>query len=68
MHFISIFTHEPSDRLPTEAEMASMGKLIQEGMEGGLADRNRGRTLWRHGHSRAKERRRQGHADRRPVR
>src|SRR5262245_15572869 len=35
MRFISIFTHEPTDRLPTEAEMASMGKLIKEGMKAG---------------------------------
>jgi hypothetical protein len=35
MRFISIFTHEPTKRPPTEAEMASMGKLIQEGMEAG---------------------------------
>jgi hypothetical protein len=35
MRFISIFTHEPNDRPPTEAEMASMGKLIEEGMKAG---------------------------------
>ena len=35
MRFISIFTHEPTDRLPTEAEMASMGKLIEDGMKAG---------------------------------
>jgi hypothetical protein len=35
MRFISIFTREPSDRLPTEAEMISMGKLIDEGMKAG---------------------------------
>jgi hypothetical protein len=35
MRFISIFTHERTDRLPTEAEMASMGKLIHEAMEEG---------------------------------
>src|SRR5262249_25190945 len=35
MRFISIFTHEPVDRPPTEAEMASMGKLIEEGMKAG---------------------------------
>ena len=33
MRFISVFTHEPTDRQPTEAEMASMGKLIEEGMK-----------------------------------
>ena len=35
MRFISIFTHEPTGRLPTETEMATMGKLIEEGMKAG---------------------------------
>jgi hypothetical protein len=35
MRFISIFTHEPTDRPPTEAEMAAMGKLIEESMKEG---------------------------------
>ena len=35
MRFISIFTHESIDRPPTEAEIASMGKLIEEGMKAG---------------------------------
>ena len=35
MRFISIFTHEANNRQPTEAEMATMGKLIQEGMKAG---------------------------------
>ena len=35
MRFISIFTHEPNDRPPTEAEMATMGKLIEESMKEG---------------------------------
>jgi hypothetical protein len=35
MRFISIFTHEPVNRPPTEAEMASMGKLIEEAMKEG---------------------------------
>ena len=35
MRFISIFTHEPTNRPPTETEMASMGKLIEEGMKAG---------------------------------
>jgi hypothetical protein len=35
MRFISIFTHEPNDRPPTEAEMATMGKLVDEGMKAG---------------------------------
>ena len=35
MRFISILTHDPTNRQPTEAEMASMGKLIGEGMKAG---------------------------------
>ena len=35
MRFISIFTLEPTDCLPTEAEMTSMGQLIKEGMRAG---------------------------------
>jgi hypothetical protein len=35
MRFISIFTHEPTNRLPTEAEMATMGKLIEDAMKAG---------------------------------
>lgn len=35
MRFISIFTHEPVNRGPTEAEMAAMGKLIEEAMRDG---------------------------------
>ena len=35
MKFISIFTHEPTNRRPTEAEMARMGKLVEEAMEEG---------------------------------
>ena len=35
MRFISIFTHEPTNRPPTEAEMATMGKLIEEAMKAG---------------------------------
>src|ERR1700759_2385660 len=35
MRFLSIFTHEPSNRPPTEAEMATMGKLIEDGMKAG---------------------------------
>ena len=35
MRFISIFTHEPSNRSPTEAEMAAMGKLIEDAMKEG---------------------------------
>lgn len=35
MRFISIFTHEPNNLPPTEDEMATMGKLIEEGMKAG---------------------------------
>lgn len=35
MRFISIFTHEPTNRPPTEAEMTKMGKLIEEAMREG---------------------------------
>jgi hypothetical protein len=35
MRFISVFTYETPGRLPTEAEMASMGQLIGEGMKAG---------------------------------
>jgi hypothetical protein len=35
MRFISIFTHEPVNRPPTEAEMATMGKLIEDAMQEG---------------------------------
>lgn len=30
MRFLSIFTYEPTGRPPTEAEMAAMGKLIED--------------------------------------
>lgn len=35
MRFISIFTHEPANRGPTEAEMATMGKLVEDAMKEG---------------------------------
>lgn len=35
MKFISIFTHEGTKRPPTETEMATMGKLIEDGMKAG---------------------------------
>lgn len=35
MRFISIFTHEPTNRPPTQQEMETMGKLIEEGMKAG---------------------------------
>jgi hypothetical protein len=35
MRFISIFTHEPSNRAPAPAEMAAMGKLVEEAMKEG---------------------------------
>ena len=35
MRFISIFTHEPVNRQPTQEEMSAMGKLIEEAMREG---------------------------------
>ena len=35
MRFISVNTYSPTSRLPTEAEMESMHKLIVEGMKAG---------------------------------
>jgi hypothetical protein len=35
MKFISIFTHTGTNVPPTEAEMATMAKLIEEGMKAG---------------------------------
>jgi hypothetical protein len=35
MRFISIFTHEPVNRPPTQAEMDAMGKLIEDAMKEG---------------------------------
>jgi hypothetical protein len=35
MRFISIFTHQPVNRSPTQAEMAAMGKLIEDAMKEG---------------------------------
>ncbi|MES2626030.1 MAG: YciI family protein, partial [Pseudomonadota bacterium] len=35
MRFISIFTHEPTNRAPTQEEMTKMGKLVQEAMQEG---------------------------------
>src|SRR3954452_25084203 len=36
MRYISLFTHERKHNVPpTEAEMATMGKLIEEGMKAG---------------------------------
>ena len=35
MRFISIFTHEPVNRPPTQQEMENMGKLIHEAMQEG---------------------------------
>ena len=62
---ISIFTHEPSDRPPTEAEKASIGKLIEEGMKAGWLIATEGVHFRRDWRSRAQERRRQGHGHRR---
>ena len=35
MRFISIFTHQPSNRAPTQAEMTAMGKLVEDAMKEG---------------------------------
>jgi hypothetical protein len=36
MRYISVFTHEKKNNVPpTEAEMAAMGKLIEDGMKSG---------------------------------
>ena len=35
MKFISIFTQQPTNRPPTQAEMDAMGKLIQDAMKEG---------------------------------
>ena len=35
MRFISIFTHQPVNRSPTQDEMAAMGKLIEDAMKEG---------------------------------
>lgn len=35
MRFISIFTHQPSSRAPTQAEMTAMGKLVEDAMKEG---------------------------------
>jgi hypothetical protein len=35
MRFISIYTHKSRNRPPTEAEIATMTKLVEEGMKAG---------------------------------
>ena len=35
MKYISIFTHQKNDAPPTQAEMDTMGKLIEDGMKAG---------------------------------
>jgi len=35
MRFISIFTHEPSNREQPQAELESIGRLVEEGMKAG---------------------------------
>jgi hypothetical protein len=35
MRFISIFTHAPVNRAPTQPEMAAMGKLVEDAMKEG---------------------------------
>ena len=49
MRFISIFTHEPSNRAPTQAEMAAMGKLIEEAMKEGWLIATEGVAFGNHG-------------------
>lgn len=49
MRFISIFTHEPTNRAPTEAEMAAMGKLIEEAMKDGWLIATEGISFGTHG-------------------
>ena len=66
MRFISIFTHEPVNRAPTEAEMAAMGKLIEDAMKEGWLLSTEG-VSFGHGSPRAQERGRQDHGHRRPV-
>ena len=46
MRYISIFTHEKKNNVrPTEAEMAAMGKLIEEGMKAGWLIATEGRQF-----------------------
>ena len=68
MRFISIFTHVPTNRAPTEAEMTRMGNLIEEAMKEGWLIATEGVHFGRTRRARAQERRRQGHGDRRSVR
>jgi hypothetical protein len=50
MRFISIFTHEPAEqRPPSEAEMAAMGKLIEEAMKAGWLIATEGVQFGEHG-------------------
>jgi len=49
MRFISIFTHEPTNRGPTEAEMARMGKLVEEAMKEGWLLATEGVHFGEHG-------------------
>ena len=48
MRFISIFTHQPLKRPPTEAEMAAMGKLIADAMKEGWLISTEGATATFH--------------------
>src|SRR6516225_2468905 len=45
MRFISVFTHESTNRQPTEAEMAYMHQLIVEGMKAGWLIECKGATF-----------------------
>jgi hypothetical protein len=49
MRFISIFTHEPVNRSPTPAEMAKMGKLIEDAMKEGWLLSTEGVSFGSHG-------------------
>lgn len=49
MRFISIYTHVPTNRPPTEAEMTRMGKLIDEAMKEGWLLATEGVHFGQHG-------------------
>jgi hypothetical protein len=49
MRFISIFTHEPVNRAPTQAEMAAMGKLVEDAMKEGWLLSTEGVCFGAHG-------------------
>ena len=67
MRFISIFTHEPTKSPPTEAEMATMGKLIEESMKAGWLIATEGVHFSTTGVRVQQECQRQGNGHRRPL-